>query len=147
MGACCQSRAATGCLPLLIGAVILDLGLIGLLPLGVIIGFYPNLMNIVNDEAITGFAEGATGFDLLPLSRYMIAAGVFLLVSLLCSRLKRFNTFISLITLILMLVFLGLTAGNIGSLNQYKTLPPDAKIEVEESVWDWLYLGSNSYPR
>ena len=122
--------------------------MIGLLPLGVIIGFYPDIIAIVNDEAITGFAEDATGFDLLPLYRYMIAAGVFMIVSLLCSRLQGFNIFFSSTTLILMIVFLGLTASNIGTMNQYKTLPRDAaKIEVKESIWDWLYLGSNSYPR
>merc|ERR1712156_675179 len=47
-----------------------------LLCLGVIIGFYPDVIGIIHDGDITKFAVDATDYHILPLSNYMIAVGV-----------------------------------------------------------------------
>merc|ERR1711874_539944 len=58
--------------------------------------------------------------------------------------------FFSGISLILTMVFLGLTANSIGDMNQYKILPPSATQDHQLNVmgsFDGLYIGDNPYPR
>ena len=145
----CQSQGARGC-GVLSGWSSLLTFLTGglLLGLGVTIGFYPDNIGITNDRDITKFAEDATDLDILPLYKYMITVGVFMLASTLlyfcCVK------FFSAISLILTMVFLGLTANSIGDMNQYKILPPSAtqthQLNVLGSL-DGLYIGDNPYPR
>ena len=147
VGSCfsiCQSMGARGCggLSILTGLIIFIIGVI-MTSLGVIIGFYPELVGTINSEDITKFAEAVTEINLIAHYQYMIAVGVFMSASaifyLWCAGL------FSVVSLVLMIVYLALTANSLAQLNQYNS-------SLSQSGWQQRFLnsfyrGENPYPR
>ena len=123
----CQSAGAKGgggCCCIFIHFASIFIGGL-LLCLGVIIGFYPDLIGTIRDGDILKFAVDATDYHILPLSNYMIATGVFLLASVIFRPISPLlHGIMIMISLILLVVFLGLTANSVSLINQYKSLPP-----------------------
>ena len=140
----CQSLGARGCgcLSTLTGFIIFIIGTITIL-LGVMLGFYPDMLGTVNSEEITKFAEDATEINMLPHYKYLISVGVFMTASAIlyfcCA------SFLSVISLVLMIVYLALTANSLGQVNQYKAHPNNTG--WQERFRNSFYLGENPYPR
>ena len=140
----CQSLGARGCggLSTITGFLIFIIGAIST-TLGVIIGFYPDILGTVNSEDISKFAEDATEINLLPHYRYLISVGVFMsasaLLYLCCAG------FFSVISLVLMIVYLALTANSLAQINQNKASPNETG--WQERFLNSFYLGDNPYPR
>ena len=140
----CQSLGARGCgcLSTLTGFIIFIIGTITIL-LGIMLGFYPDMLGTVNSEEITKFAEDATEINMLPHYKYLISVGVFMTASAIlyfcCA------SFLSVINLVLMIVYLALTANSVGQVNQYEA-------HLDNTGWqerfrNSFYLGENPYPR
>ena len=140
----CQSFGARGCgaLSSVTGLVVFIIGAVMIL-LGVMFGFYPDMMGTVNSEDITKFAEAATEINLIAHYQYMIAVGVFMTASVIfyfcCSGL------LSVASLVLVIVHLAFTATSLAQVNQYKSSPSQSG--WQQRFLNSFYLGQNPYPR